>query len=438
MELLVHGAMVERFERKKIDVKHRLNDMVDDLFAFMLSEVSACLLPLPTGPTPIATQTSTSSIVIPSDLSIETVSGSATSEIVPTSSHSDQNGLTRYCDSDSDCCCMECMDESMVKVEINDEVSGINARPESPDNQQQITPPPTSTMMMMMLPVVQRTRPNNNNNKSKKHRRSQGSVPNQQTPLRTQPQQHSEVMEVSRSSRQLKHDDLDDELDEEGEGDECENVPSNHQIETLGLKCYMLGCESMLEDRTKLNQHLYFDHDKILPYRCRVVGCGRMFDSRKDFWTHIRSGHTDYVCSICSVKFNGYFPFITHEFQLHEEGIFKCSREGCDFVAPIRDLVYKHTKTEHVKFVCNYQGCGQSFECYSYLKRHRRIHSQVKPYRCKWPGCGYSSTQCGAVIQHIRIRHFKLPSSVKKQKELNIIDHRNPNDYLEVLTELLN
>ena len=36
------------------------------------------------------------------------------------------------------------------------------------------------------------------------------------------------------------------------------------------------------------------------------------------------------------------------------------------------------------------------------------------------------------------IRHFKLPSSVKKQKELCIVDHRNPNDFLEVITELLN
>lgn len=321
-----------------------------------------------------------------------------------------------FCDSDDESCeCYDCMDESMVKVEMEND----DDENDEDDNNEEGDYSDSDNLGKHFFAT------------------SEG------------PKRKRQRMFEDRRARDKEE--VKEEIDGSGIGgpsdptenmedleEESESVSNNHQIDTVGLKCWFGECQAMLEDRAKLNQHLFFEHEKTLPYQCRVVGCGRQFDVRKDFWQHIRNGHADYTCSICSIKFNGYFPFITHEFQQHEEGIFRCSRVGCDFVAAIRDLVYKHAKTEHVKFVCTFAGCDATFECYSYLKRHRRIHSQVKPYCCKWPGCGYSSTQCGAVIQHIRIRHFRLPSSVKKQRELNIIDQRNPNDYLEVITELLN
>ena len=40
--------------------------------------------------------------------------------------------------------------------------------------------------------------------------------------------------------------------------------------------------------------------------------------------------------------------------------------------------------------------------------------------------------------RHIRIRHFLLPLTLKQQAELGIVDSRNPRDYMEIITELMN
>ncbi|XP_017488554.1 PREDICTED: retinal homeobox protein Rx-like, partial [Rhagoletis zephyria] len=54
-------------------------------------------------------------------------------------------------------------------------------------------------------------------------------------------------------------------------------------------------------------------------------------------------------------------------------------------------------------------------------------------YKCKWEGCGYASEQRFTVITHIRVVHFKIPRTKKKQIEMNItLDSvQNPYDYLE-------
>jgi len=88
-------------------------------------------------------------------------------------------------------------------------------------------------------------------------------------------------------------------------------------------------------------------------------------------------------------------------------------------------------------FACKFEGCGQSFVADAFLKRHERIHLKIKPFRCTWPECDYSSALKYHVVNHVRVRHFKLPKSLKLQNQLGITDDRDPTEYIAVDQELV-
>ena len=69
-----------------------------------------------------------------------------------------------------------------------------------------------------------------------------------------------------------------------------------------------------------------------------------------------------------------------------------------------------------------------------YYREHNR-HNLQKPYRCKWEGCTFVSSWASHAIRHIRVNHMNLPKTIKEQKELNIVENRNPMDFLEVMTK---
>ncbi|KAI2795619.1 hypothetical protein RDWZM_007367 [Blomia tropicalis] len=97
-------------------------------------------------------------------------------------------------------------------------------------------------------------------------------------------------------------------------------------------------------------------------------------------------------------------------------------------------VVKPNNKLKCTNFVCEYEKCGKSFVSKNRLRRHQMIHTGICPFRCRWMQCNYSSNQKAMVIRHIRTQHFKLPFTVKAQKEMKIVDHRDPNDYLEIVT----
>lgn len=152
---------------------------------------------------------------------------------------------------------------------------------------------------------------------------------------------------------------------------------------------------------------------------------------------------------------------------MHEEGDFKCTFENCDFASTYRKNLLNHKKLRHQRvrkcpidqcgemipitryqrhmsslhkiknYGCSWPDCGKSFADHNALKNHVRIHLNFKRFKCKWPECGYASEQRFTVITHIRVCHFKLPRTKKKQLEMNISQDslQNPYDYLEVCRE---
>lgn len=163
-----------------------------------------------------------------------------------------------FCDSDDESCeCYDCMDESMVKVEMEND----DDENDEDDNNEEGDYSDSDNLGKHFFAT------------------SEG------------PKRKRQRMFVDRRARDKEE--VKEEIDGSGIGgpsdptenmedleEESESVSNNHQIDTVGLKCWFGECQAMLEDRAKLNQHLFFEHEKTLPYQCRVVGCGRQFDVR--------------------------------------------------------------------------------------------------------------------------------------------------------------
>lgn len=99
--------------------------------------------------------------------------------------------------------------------------------------------------------------------------------------------------------------------------------------------------------------------------------------------------------------------------------------------------MYIH-QSVHNAFVCHFEGCEYRTRDSNRLKSHERKHLGIKPYRCKWPGCEYTSNARHGTMQHIMRVHLKI-RQFKKEEGLGARSSRklDPRDYLEVVNDLL-
>ena len=160
--------------------------------------------------------------------------------------------------------------------------------------------------------------------------------------------------------------------------------------------------------------------------------------------THVRDHHSDiatWSCLHCPTQLSSHNYLYKHMYRYHWEGQFACGIDDCKFdkVATTRSVIQIHLMSAHPSTIhtCDIDGCGKTFSKKCDLQAHQRIHLGLKPYRCKWTGCGYASAQRPIVLRHIRTKHLKLPKSLKLQQAQGIVDDRDPREFLHVDSELL-
>ncbi|KAH9405855.1 hypothetical protein TYRP_014151 [Tyrophagus putrescentiae] len=122
--------------------------------------------------------------------------------------------------------------------------------------------------------------------------------------------------------------------------------------------------------------------------------------------------------------------------------IFPCPVASCSLVFHRRHQLRDHRLTSHSgmtsddpsskSFACRHRDCGKVFQSPNHLRRHECIHTNVRPYRCKWDSCNFVAIQRSDAIRHVRVKHWHLPRTFKLQQEMNIEDTRDPLEFIEV------
>ncbi|XP_053181481.1 zinc finger protein with KRAB and SCAN domains 8-like [Scomber japonicus] len=120
----------------------------------------------------------------------------------------------------------------------------------------------------------------------------------------------------------------------------------NTQSNKKPFKCNT--CDKEFKLKISLIKHMK-THAGKRPYACKV--CGRYFRFRLNRDQHTRSHIGTKLCDTCGESFNNSTDFTTH-MKLHK-----------------REL---HT--------CEY--CGKKFALTSYLIKHLRVHTGIRPYEC--------------------------------------------------------
>jgi hypothetical protein len=115
--------------------------------------------------------------------------------------------------------------------------------------------------------------------------------------------------------------------------------------------------------------------------------------------------------------------------KIHENKKHKCTFTGCDrsFVRPAELLRHKRTHTNERPYVC--PTCKHEFKRKDHLKSHILIHTDEKKYSCK--RCDYRTNRLDTLKRHFKTRHQKLggppETSPAKAKAASSVAEYNQN-----------
>lgn len=167
-----------------------------------------------------------------------------------------------------------------------------------------------------------------------------------------------------------------------------------HTKENL-VKCNYENCEKAFKNNYELKKHLNIH--KNITYKCDFKGCNIVLVTKEGLEKHkqLHIKTKIHICEICEYKTIKIAEFKRHIRVHTNERPFKCTVENCNYSSKLKNGLDNHIKIHNNEraFKCSYENCEMSFIQSSNLKRHVKTHTGDCPYKCTYENCNMSFKQ---------------------------------------------
>ncbi|KAH3820756.1 uncharacterized protein LOC127880496 [Dreissena polymorpha] len=159
-----------------------------------------------------------------------------------------------------------------------------------------------------------------------------------------------------------------------------------------------------------------------IPFRCPE--CSKEFQYESSLKCHVVSHYPDqpklFSCDQCDYKSNYKANLKKHIRHIHEqrgERNIKC--QECDKMFFTEDNMRRHLKlhSEDRPYKCEHDSCDKSFKTMNGLKLHEISHQTDKPFPCEFEGCEKNFKTKRSLVLHMNETHQNAPKNYKCTEE---------------------
>jgi uncharacterized Zn-finger protein len=161
----------------------------------------------------------------------------------------------------------------------------------------------------------------------------------------------------------------------------------SHSVQPSDFNCH---CGKSFLSKHILQQHIQMVHERAFKFKCQY--CPKAYPSRKSQKEHVLTQHTkkdirDKVCEICARAFITELQLAAHRKEVHTEGPIPCEIADCPKrfhkVSKLKRHMKMHTKIKN--FRCD--RCPNAYSHASHLYRHQEAVHLGLVFVCQVPGC---------------------------------------------------
>ncbi|RNA44939.1 metal regulatory transcription factor 1 [Brachionus plicatilis] len=167
-------------------------------------------------------------------------------------------------------------------------------------------------------------------------------------------------------------------------------------------------------------------------FKCNFDGCSRTYTTAGNLKTHLKShrGEFSFYCdenschkgaSPCSYQ-RKTLRILKAHLRIHDGNTFKC--ETCSKEFTTQSDLRKHHRIHSGEkpFRCSFTNCNKAFSVSHHLKSHLSTHNDTRPFKCSEKTCDKKFKSNSSLNNHLRTQH-----------NFNILKKKNSNDENEVI-----